>query len=128
MMPVRVLYHEIACDVADIHSGKKQRSIIEYPQAVATAPVIKDRSSCVHSGRLQWITAPDPGLNREILKLQIRRVADDNTISSAVEFKCLCDHSRNKGRVSLQIPGVCAPDITPVRLGWPRPHDPCASG
>src|SRR5881394_3563089 len=123
MMPVRVSDRKVARDVADLHSGKKQRSIIEHPQAVTTAAVNKNGTTrIVHSRRLQRITPPDPGLNREILKLQIRRVADDNPVSSAVEFKRLSDHAWNKRSVSLQIPAVPTPDITPVPFGRPPTH------
>src|SRR5207249_3937145 len=71
---------------------------------------------------------PDPGLNREILKLQIRRVANDNAVSSAVEFKRLSDHSRNKGCVSLQIAAVPTLEITPVPFGRPPTQESGGSG
>src|SRR5438045_6288606 len=123
MMPVRVSDREIARNVADIHSGKKQRSIIEHPKAVTTAPVNKDGATRIaHTRRLQWITPPDPGFNREILKLQIRRIANDNPVSGAVEFKRLSDQTWHNRRVSLQTPAVSTPDIAPVAFGRPPAH------
>src|SRR5437762_1698306 len=106
MVPVGVRHCAVAGDVAHVHLSQEQLPVVEHTKAVTSASVGENGPARRLSRRLQWITPPDPGLNREILKLQIRRVANDNAVSSAVEFKRLADHSRNKGSVSLQIAAV----------------------
>ena len=74
--------------------------IVKHSKSISALAISKERTTACTEGNLRQAGSPDPGLDREVLQLQIGRVPNGNAVKVAIKLEALIDYGGGEGGIT----------------------------
>src|ERR1043166_1674008 len=103
-----------------VHLAEEKLSAVQQSERIPARAIAEElRPQARRQGNGRSTGSLDPAFNREILQLEVRRIAHQDAVAGAVEHKSLTDLAGRIGRVAHERPAISIREVNGTAFGRP---------